>query len=737
MAPVAGTFSLVSIGDLVPVVEDKLLGDVALDLTLASGQVKGTAPVGGAVPLDFTFQIGSACTVVALNGATGTDEMGVVAGVDAKTPAGEFAPPLGFDGTHGWLKYVATALARADVNASGGIASLAGRAGQQIETADYHRHALSEGLRHAIPADLGALRSALVLNHVQTLPEGDAVAFQTVGELSASLDIAWSDLFTSEINGLARLLEAAAPIAIHVTAGATCSVKVAVTDTFIVVFARAVGGKLVAAIRKGHVRTVDASAGATISVSLADANAVEAILNDVVAGLLGTVAARIQTLLDHLAAGAMTPDDHSLAAVIVDRLKLAGVAQIDKAIDALKAKARDGIAAVVKSKIEASFAYEYHRVGSDVSVFHAEIPDGGPSQALHKELVRGNLAAAFGRGPGEISVKKFLNERSTTLTQAWGFTLGLHKWKVFGLDRREVESVERVDVTAGTMQRSYLGTGGYSRNKLSWTIDFAADMTTGARSPLVGDYRFGLHVAMLREPQTFTAADLDTALDFAALWSICPEGSLPFVRQQLAGAVDQQAEWSFHLRVNDEALRPIFRVLGSMTPRDFAGAAAAALDATGVPSVIERRRTYEGLWRAVLDSAGAFTTDTVRARASLLLKNANLARKERDALEHHFFDQSTVATIVGFDPGWFLDCQTFSQGCRLLADAVATPTADRGTIPEVYRRLVPFWTQSHYVRTLGAALVDVARLVGQFNGIERTLNLESGSTTIVMSSNQS
>ena len=112
-----------------------------------------------------------------------------------------------------------------------------------------------------------------------------------------------------------------------------------------------------------------------------------------------------------------------------------------------------------------------------------------------------------------------------------------------------------------------------------------------------------------------------------------------------------------------------------------------------------------------------------------------MAHKERHVIEHQLFDQSSVATVVAFDTDWFRDCERFLRGCRLLADAIATQTPDDGTIHDVYSNLVGFWTQSHYVRTLGAALVDVARKVDHFNGIERILNLTSGATTIVLSSN--
>ena len=48
--------------------------------------------------------------------------------------------------------------------------------------------------------------------------------------------------------------------------------------------------------------------------------------------------------------------------------------------------------------------------------------------------------------------------------------------------------------------------------------------------------------------------------------------------EQLSEALNRRAEWSFHVRVNDEALRPMLRRFGSMRRAIWPGAAAAALD---------------------------------------------------------------------------------------------------------------------------------------------------------------
>src|SRR5476649_2000654 len=299
MAPMAGTFSLISIGDLAPAIANTPLGDASLNAALAAGQITTAAHLDGALPIAFTFEAGGDFSVIALNGTSGKDDAGVVAAADVKTPAGQFTPPLRFDGTHGWLKYIANAdvtadagadvaivaftgsageqiamadyhrhalgdglrtamqigrasvgkecrslcdwssdVCSSDLGADVAIVAFTGSAGEQIAMADYHRHALGDGLRTAMLGDLGTLRSAVVLNHVQNLPVGDALAFQTRGELTASLDMSWSDVFTSEISGLARLLAAASPIAIKTSVGATFSVKISVVDSFIVVFAK-------------------------------------------------------------------------------------------------------------------------------------------------------------------------------------------------------------------------------------------------------------------------------------------------------------------------------------------------------------------------------------------------------------------------------------------------------------------------------------------------------------------
>src|SRR5206468_1166459 len=162
--------------------------------------------------------------------------------------------------------------------------------------------------------------------------------------------------------------------------------------------------------------------------------------------------------------------------------------------------------------------------------FEGTIAPAQLSPNLHAALIRGDVASAFSAPTDVLEVTRYLNDRKTTMSKAWGFTLGLGKWQVFGRDRRRLERVVRYDILKQAEWRSYIGSGGYERTRLTWMVDFKADMRAWASAPLVRDYNFGLHLAWIRDRQNFDADDLETALDFAALWNICPEASQQWLR---------------------------------------------------------------------------------------------------------------------------------------------------------------------------------------------------------------
>ena len=728
--------SLVPFNELMPVITNEPLGAASVKLRVASATLKAPVSLPGLGPLALTFNAGTDFSALALNGNTGSDDDGIVGDGDTKTPAGSLSPLLELEPGDAWLKDICTADVTADAGAGFGPVDVSANAGETLTLAHYRHHPADIGIAAAVAADLAIPRLAVVLEHVLALGPKDALSFETRGQLSASVEVQWSDVFTSEISALARLLPAAGPFAIATTAGATCSVDVKVADTFLVAFARTSDGRSIRiGVKKGNVQSADVKGGVSITARLANASSIERAIDDIVAGLLGTVSGRIDQLLQHLSAGAANAADNALVADIVGRLELAGASAIGAAIDNLRQRARDAVAQVVETKVSAAFLYEYNRVRSDVTVFEAAVPSEQLTPELHAALVRGDVAAVFAAPAAGVTIARYLNERTTRVSRAWGFTLGVGKWQLFGRDRRRLDTVRRFDALKQAEWRSYIGSGGYERTRLTWMVDFKADMRAFAPEPLVRDYQFGLHLAWIRDQQNFDADDLTTALDFASLWAICPDSAQPWLRERLSPLIGQTSEWSFHVRVKDEALRPIVRVIGSMTPADFAGVAAAAMDPGGESrSPTARRTAFSSLWRAVLQSADSFDVDTVNGQADRLLPESQLAWRERQAIQRRGLDPDTVAGLVMSNPATFDHCSRLARGSRRLADAVAGTVPDTGVVSAVYEDFSAFFGQSHEVRMLGALLLDVAGSVGARAGVERSLAITSGSTTIAVGS---
>jgi hypothetical protein len=679
------SFSLVTLDELWPALTNQPIGDADLRLRVASARLSAPIEITGVPPLVVRFNAGAELSLFVLNGRTGSDVDDVV----------EASPG------DAWVKYECDADVAVDARAPVGPATFAGRKSGGVTFADYRRHPPETGLATAVAGDLVNQRVPLVREHVLSMAAKDALAFETRGELTASVAVEWSDIFTSEIAALTRLLDAGGPIAIQTDVGLACSAKVTVTDTFLVAFARAAAddGSLRVAIRKGDVHKADVGAGVSIDVAFDDRHALERVVDGV-----------------------------------IEKLGIDDTPGGEKVAD-VRARAMDAIEKVARTKIGAAFAYEYHRVESTVALFEATIAAGRLSPRLHAALVCGDIADALSAPPSALDVSRYLNDRRTTMTRAWGFTLGIGKWQMFGRDRRRLTRVVRYDVARKVESRSYIGSGGYERTHLTWMVDFKADMRGWAAVPLVTDYDFGLHLAWTRDRQTFDAGDLDTALDFAALWKICPERSLPWLRDRLSPFVGVDAEWSFHVRLGDTALRRVIEAIAAMAPVDFGAVAAAAMDAgVGRRPPSARRALFAPLWRAVLAGPDRFNVDAVTRFADVAVSDPQAAWREGQVAKARTVSPDTVAGVVLSNPGMFADSERLVRGCRSLVDALGASRRDDGVVEEVYADLAPFWSESHQVRMLGALVTDVAP---DLDRVDRALRISSAAGATVISSRDS
>ena len=748
------TITWVDVAALKPLLPGSTLGAAAIDLSLVKARVQAPFTLSAGADTTLVVQAGTELELRALNEANSRDPDRIVAPAAVKTQAGELPPQVMLTDDYAWLKYRVDG--RVSVKASANAAWFGIRAGASAALAcsDYRRHPKDTFALAAVEHDvLAGPRFALSLEHVRRLGEGDAVAVQVSGELSAAVTLSWSDVFTSQLGTLTRALQSTSPIGIRTSVAATVTASVKVSDTFVLVWSRIDQARWRVALKKGEQRSVDFGADAGATVELDNPEEIARMLSGVLGDLLGASYDTVKALANK--AGLDAGDLQRFAGVF-RRLGLPEAPDVDllrTALDRLETEVRSRLEKVVKEKVSLGFAYEYRRIAADSTLFQAVVSEDA-LLAHHGALTRGSLksvAAAVQAQPtahgGPVALETYLNEQSVTRARAYGFTLGVGKWQMTGKDRDELTVVRRQTLDRRHEQRSYAGLGAYTGTVFgetrSWQVDFAAEMPrfSVGEVPRLNEYQLGFALTYEESSRRFDEKDVEQAIDIAALWSICAPGDAEELRALLGTANEKErVDWSAHVRINDEAFRAILPVIAASNRSQFAGAMAAALRCSGtfgVRDVARRRALYEPVWAFYL---GAHQQPTPREVATMAVSRL---RAEEPLLARHEeqFDRGvdrllTVAGTCALNDRTRANADDFLRGARTLAAAITRNDPDLDVLTSCYRRMGQLWNQSHHVRALGARLVDAAATAGVLKGVERTLSLTVAGESVTISSNQ-
>lgn len=736
--------TLVKWEDIAGLFPDQPMGSSTLSLTLVDAKVSIPLQLSSALPVAFSFDAGGTFEVAVVNNkiADGNDDVVTFGAVASDHDPLKPAPVLVGSQEVAWLKYLSTGTAKASASGAAGPVAFAGEVGGEVIFGDYRAHPASAKVVDSALADVRAgLRFAVRLGDVQALAPSDALLLRTAGTLSASVTVDWSDIFTTQISSLARLLRSASPIAITTSVGATLTLAVSVNDDFIVAISRVDGSSFKVAVKKAAVRRTAITAGAGIEVSFADPSQVQKILQQTLAGILGTAPDTLQRILDVASLETLSDADREIVADLLGRLgldqALTTISDIRSKVDELRAAVEDTLSRMAKAKIKAGFAYEYHRLKATTTLFEATVPEAQLGR-YHPAVIGGDVGKLLdGAADGDLRLGRYLNQTEVKSTRAWGFTLGFDKWSFFSRSRKEMDTVDIRDDKRRVL-RAYVGLGQYSDNTNTWGADLRADMATFLESPTLRDFEYGLHVLMLKPAQKFTANDSIQTLDLAAAWAICPEGFRDWLASRLPPQGTSDVEWSFHVKANHEALHDVVPALAALSRTDLARAFACGMEPFSERPLSPSRRVqlYESLWRTVLsaDPSHPMTSTEVRAMANRVL--ARLDPKQA-FLENNAggLTTYTIAGLVGMDPNILSDADEWLRGLGQWSTGWQRGTPDNALVPSIYKKLANFWLESLYVRTIGALLVEWGRKTNQIKGIERTLNIKWGTTALVVSSN--
>ena len=749
--PVTGTVSFVDPDDIKSLIPHTTLGAANIDLNLVKALVKAPVSVGAA-ELKFGVATGAELTLRAVNQSKSADPDGVIAMADAKTPSGDLAPQVRLTPEHAWLKYLVAA--HAEVTGAGDFGWFGFKAGAStdVSCADYRRHDKDAIAITAIIADIEAKpRFAVSLRDVAALGPGDAVALRVAGELTAHVTLTWSDVFTSQIGTLTRAVNGTVPIGVKVNAGATVTASVKASDAFVLVFSKHDDTHWRIGLKKADVKDVAIGGKAGITVEINNKEEISRILNGVLSDLLGTPLSRVQALLSKTS---LNLEDAQQFASVFRRLGLPTIptiADLQTALNTFEADVKVRLTRIVEEKISLAFAYEYRRVSSDRVLFQA-LMTRAALEACHQDLARGDLrsvtspALPSSNQPGEVSIEQYLNEQTVSTKRAFGFTLGVGKWQLAGVDRRELTAVRRLSLDQSHEQRSYIGMGSYTGNvfgeKRTWQVDFSSEMPrfSVGRIPTVNEYEFGLQLSWDETNKKFDANDLFDALDIAVLWSICSARDREAAKQLLQPFLDKnKVDWSAHIRVNDEAFRAILPAVSAGPRTQFAGAMAAAMCAHpgkgGIVDVARRRLMYAPVWNFYLSATQEPSPSEV---SSVAINRLRIEEPNAAFAEEHFAQFDRLVTAAGtcaLNPRTRANVDDFLRGTRALSNACDRKEEDSAKLTSAYSLMRLLWGQSHHVRALGVRLIDVAAESGVIKGVERTLTVTADGESITLSSN--
>jgi hypothetical protein len=722
--------------DAAQLVNDEPLGSAALDVTPAGLMLKQGFSIAGA---EVVLSASSNLTVQAFNSLDDKDVDGVLL-----PAAGKGAPPpmVTLKANAAWLKYRFDANLKAAVKASLGAAgfNIDGSAGGVL--ADYRFHPVrTQTVRAGFLADVAAgPRTVFDLSAVESLQAGDAVTLQTRGAIDAKVTLSFADLFTTQATALLALGGVQKAIAFKVTAGATATFDVRISDEFVVSFAGVAANTWRIGVRKAKTRKVGAGVAASFEVGAADPKELNAFLKDIKDALIGQPLEKVKDLLSKATLDSLTDAQRTIVEALLERFGLSGtldaVNELKKRIDAIDKGLADVLQEVAKTKVTIGFAYEYARVSEDTELLQMTV-DRPHLRTLHGRVVRGDLKAAIAAlagGEAGVSLEHYLNQSTLTRTRSWGFTLGIGKWvTVGGKDTDTLKVVTRRNLE-GRAQESYLGTrsyqGRWQGDKFEWSADFRADMRAYSQNamPTLPEFDLGLHLALAGSHGKLSSTDIDEYLDFAACWGIVGD-DIAERQAQMLDAKGTGQDVSIQLTIGDEAFRVLLPSIANATDGDLASALALAMPRqpkqVGLRTPSERLAIYRRVWDFYLTHPNAGVEER-RVNAAAILKAEGqhaLADVERNAPRPHPLLDFTMSGRVMSDGDPLERWRAFRNGAFLLQQALASGAAAETPLDRARRGMQGCWSQVHHLRTIGVFLIDRARIAGVLSKVGRSVTM--------------
>jgi hypothetical protein len=659
-----------------------------------------------------------------------------------------FPPQVELTDTDAWIKY----RFRAQANASVGLKvppisgiSIGAKLDSSIKAifADYRFHGRDENTPLAVAGDVvdKPVRLAAVKSDILGLRANEALSYQVRGELSASVTLSWSDVFSSGLSSLGGILGPNKLFILKAAPSASVSFHVGLVDDFQVVFTKGTAGRTRIAVKKTKAREIGLTAELNVGVTFLDEEPTKEVLNGLFESTFGVPIAQLEAILAKATFEDLTPQQTKIKDQIIERLGLgpifATLEDLKKKIAEVKEKVKDTIEAIAKAKVTAGFKYEYLRVKTDDTLMVIQI-DQNTLNTVHGDLMLLDLISLRDFAiANPNALERYLNQKSVVRTQAWGFTLGVFGFKFFGKDKKEFTTVVQSDIEDKNFRLAKKGLRSYEDSfgsDSSWLIDYKAEMKGFSPAPKTVDFEHGFHLKTLTT-KTIKDENLRELLDTAIIWQIITEEDLENIVTQLRsdGNLGKKGTVGVEMTLDHETLATVLSginnvgVLGSKS-KSLALAMPFHNSFADIRSTLHRREGYTPVWRWYLENPNLTRADYSRAARQILenpelhlekpgqlIKQEELAEKGVPLGYQHTF--TGQVRLLGNDGGINLDgnlvnvsnnFNKYVEGLRTWNTAINTPGLSHDTIDAIFKKIQPLGSQLLYVRAGGVFLMDLA-----------------------------
>jgi hypothetical protein len=752
-----------------PTLPDKPLSAPEVHRSLVGGTVgyKGSQTVEG---VKFGFGLTDKGAIEAYNSKDDKDEDAVIGPIPDNKNDFEVVldPQIKFTENNAWLKYRFEG--GINVSAEATISPIGLKLDNSVLAvfADYHCHTSSENTRNAVISDLQNLRFAARTEDIFALSENEALSYQVRGELSASITLSWSDVFTSNLSALTRLLRSGKMLAIEIDAGASVKLDLGVVDDFHLIFSKLSNGEIRLAIKKSDSKSLGVSASLGVTAKIANSADLIKALSSVAQGIIGQPVALIDEILNKASLADLNDQERAILTEVLNQLGfgdlLETIGQIKSKWEAFKKQVSDTVEKIVKTKVELGFTFDYLRVQTDETLLIARLSEASVTQ-FHDDLmiceIRHLLDWLKSHPEG---LEKYLNQTTIERSRAWGFSLSLGDFKVSGKDTVDLKQITQRNLTNDEVRISLEGKRGYigklGNDSAQWLADFKAQMPRFSKNPIptVCEFDFGLYLKWTWEEKTLSLDELTDYLDYAVLWRALTLDHVAEAVAKVGPRINQKAQVSLELKIENEPLKKLVKLLSNSNGDDLAAHALAkampymkAFDARRNPKF--RDLCYYPMWRHYLEHDDLTPDECLGLARKTILKvtqldqipgGSDLANREggiglgpSDAPYEDIFtfagqvfyngDMGHDDDYSGIHRSW----EHFLDGLKAL-DGAFTHCLPHSVLNDALKKLNSFWSQSLFLRAAGVCFVDIAAINGDLLAqLERNLTITFADGTVL------